>query len=38
MNYNNELDKIFNEVKNLIEQTRKRVYQTVNTEMILLYR
>lgn len=34
---NSEIDELFIEIKNLIEQSRERVYKTVNTEMVILY-
>ena len=37
MKYDNELNKMYKEIEGLIEETRKRIYKTVNTEMILLY-
>ena len=36
-NYNKELNKTYKEIEGLIEETRKRIYKTVNTEMVLLY-
>lgn len=36
-NNNNEINELFINIKNLIEQSRNRVYKTVNTEIINLY-
>lgn len=33
----NDVDKIYNDIKILVEENRNRVYKTVNTEMINLY-
>ena len=35
--YNKKLNKTYKEIEGLIEETRKRIYKTVNTEMVLLY-
>ena len=32
-----EIDNLYNEIKDLVEQSRNRVYKTVNVEMISLY-
>ena len=32
-----EVDVLYNDIKNLVEESRNRVYKTVNTEMIKLY-
>ena len=32
-----EVDNLYNDIKVLVEQSRNRVYKTVNTEMINLY-
>ena len=34
---NSEIDELFIEIKDLIEHSRNRVYNTVNTEMVILY-
>lgn len=34
---NKEVDNLYNDIKLLVEESRKRVYKTVNTEMINLY-
>ena len=34
---NNEVDNIFNEIKELVTNSRNKVYQTVNVEMLNLY-
>ena len=34
---NDEVNKLYAEIKNLIEQSKNKVYKTVNTEMINLY-
>ena len=34
---NNETNELLTDIKNLIEQSKNRVYKTVNTEMINLY-
>lgn len=33
----NEVGELYIEIKQLVEQSRNRVYKTVNTEMINLY-
>lgn len=33
----NEINVLYNNIKKLVEQSRNRVYKTVNTEMINLY-
>lgn len=33
----NEVNELFTNIKDLIEQSRNRIYKTVNTEMINLY-
>lgn len=32
-----EIDELFVDIKDLVEQSRNRVYRTVNTEMVYLY-
>ena len=32
-----EIDNLYNDIKTLVEQSRIRVYKTVNVEMINLY-
>ena len=32
-----EVDNLYNKIKILVEESRNRVYRTVNTEMINLY-
>lgn len=34
---NKEVDSLYNDIKLLVEESRNRVYKTVNTEMINLY-
>lgn len=34
---NKEVDNLYNDIKSLVEESRNRVYKTVNTEMINLY-
>ena len=34
---NNEVENLYNDIKSLVEESRNRVYKTVNTEMINLY-
>ena len=34
---NKEIDNLYNDIKLLVEQSRNKVYKTVNTEMINLY-
>ena len=34
---NREVDSLYNDIKLLVEESRNRVYKTVNTEMINLY-
>lgn len=33
----NEVNELFIDIKELIEQSRNKVYKTVNTEMVILY-
>lgn len=35
--YDNEINNLYNNIKELVQQSRTRVYKTVNTEMINLY-
>ena len=37
MKYDNELNKMYKEIEGLIEETRRKIHKTVNTEMVLLY-
>ena len=32
----NEVDNLYDKIRNLVEQSRDRVYKTVNTEMVNL--
>lgn len=37
ISYDNEINHIFNDIKNLVISSRNKVYSTVNTEMLSLY-
>lgn len=37
INYDNEINHIFNDIKNLVISSRSKVYSAVNTEMLSLY-
>ena len=37
INYDNEINHIFNDIKNLVISSRNKVYSAVNTEMLSLY-
>lgn len=37
INYDNEINHIFNDIKNLVINSRNKVYSVVNTEMLNLY-
>ena len=37
INNDNEINNIFANIKDLVINSRKKVYQTVNTEMLKLY-
>lgn len=37
INNNNEINSIFDSIKNLVINSRNKVYHTVNTEMLNLY-
>ena len=37
INNNNEINNIFDNIKDLVIKSRNKVYQTVNTEMLNLY-